>query len=170
MFSGHAALSLLGKAARPRVPLFLIAVAAYAPDIVQRVLGYFNQFNRELSHSMPAIGIGATIVALVYWAATGAAADASVLWLAYVSHWFADYITGIKPTWPGGPIVGRVMYLHPGRDALLEADLVLLCWLAYRSTLPADRKNTAITLLIPVVLIVCQLAFDYSLAPGLPRL
>ena len=170
MFSGHAALALLGKSARPRVPLILLATVAYAPDIIQRALGEFSQFNRELSHSMPAVGIGATVVALLYWAATGEAVDASVLWLAYVSHWPADYITGIKPTWPGGPMVGLVTYLHPARDAFLEADLVLLCWLAYRSTLRPDRKYAAVTLLMPVVLIACQIAFDFSLAPGLPRL
>jgi hypothetical protein len=170
MFSGHAALSLLGKSARPKVPLLLLAVVAYAPDIIQRALAEFSQYNRELSHSMPAIGIGATIVALVYWAATGRLVDASVVWLTYVSHWPADYITGIKPTWPSGPMVGLMTYLHPGRDALLEADLVLLCWLAYRSRLGPDKKNSAVTLLMPVVLIACQVAFDYSLAPGLPRL
>jgi hypothetical protein len=166
MFSGHAALALLGKAARPKVPLVLLGTVAFAPDIIQRALGHFYQYNRELSHSMPAVGIGATLVALVYWAATGAAADASVVWLTYASHWPADYITGIKPTWPGGPMVGRMTYMHPARDAFLEIDLVLLCWLAYRSSLPANRKNTAITLLMPVVLIVCQAAFDFSLAPG----
>ena len=170
MFSGHAGLALLGKAARPKVPLILLGVVAYAPDIIQRALGEFNQYNRELSHSMPAVGLGATIVALVYWAATGESADASMVWLAYVSHWPADYITGIKPTWPGGPMVGLVAYLHPARDAILEVDLVLLCWLAYRSTLRPDRKNTPVTLLMPLVLIACQLAFDFSLAPGLPRL
>ena len=67
-------------------------------------------------------------------------------------------------------MVGRVLYLHPVRDAVLEIDLVLLCWLAYRSTLRADRKNGAIVLLIPVVLIASQILFDYTIASGLPRL
>jgi amino acid transporter len=48
-------------------------------------------------------------------------ADAAAVWLTYVSHWPADYITGLKPTWPGGPTVGLYLYARPIPEFFVEA-------------------------------------------------
>jgi hypothetical protein len=78
------------------------------------------------------VGVGASLAALLYWLSTRATADAIAVWLTYASHWPADFITGLKPTWPGGPTVGLSLYNHPVWDAVLECAIVVLAWVAYR--------------------------------------
>ena len=87
------------------IPLALLVPVAFAPDWIEwfarRRSGHDN---RELSHSLVSVAIGATLVALGLLArARGSAATRSCVWLLYASHWAADFITGLKPTWPGGP-------------------------------------------------------------------
>src|SRR5829696_6609090 len=106
MYAGHAALALLAKARRPRVPLALLVPLAFAPDWVEGIAAALGRHNRMISHSLVSVGIGATLFAAIYWLVTRSAADAAAVRLTYVSHWPADFITGIKPTWPGGPMVG----------------------------------------------------------------
>ena len=161
MFAGHAALALLAKAKRPRVAISLLVPVAFAPDLVELVGDALGHHNREISHSLVSVGIGATVVALVYWLVKRVAADAAVLWLTYVSHWPADYITGLKPTWPTGPMVGLLLYTRPVADACLESALVVVCWLAYRQSLPTARRRVGL-LVVPIALIAMQLAFDMT--------
>jgi len=61
--------------------------------------------------------------------------------LVVVSHWALDYFTGIKPTWPGGPIVGMNLYARPLVDFALESATILAGWLLYRRTLPESARN-----------------------------
>jgi membrane-bound metal-dependent hydrolase YbcI (DUF457 family) len=160
VFAGHAALALFAKANRPRVALALLVPVAFAPDLIEVAADALGHHNREISHSLVSVGLGATVVAVVYWLVKRVAADAVVVWLTYVSHWPADYITGLKPTWPGGPMVGLVLYTRPIADACLESALVVLCWFAYRQSLPATTRRRAMLLLVPLGLIAMQLAFD----------
>jgi membrane-bound metal-dependent hydrolase YbcI (DUF457 family) len=125
--------------------------------------------NREISHSLVSIGIGAAIVALLYFFATRARGDALVVWLTYASHWPADFITGIKPTWPGGPMVGLYLYKQPVADTIIESCLVLVCWLVYRRSLPATSRNRAVGLLVPIGLIAMQIAFLAVSNPSLRK-
>ena len=118
----------------------------------------------ELSHSLVSVGLGATIVGLIYFLTTRAKPEAFVVWLTYVSHWPADFITGTKPTWPGGPEVGLHLYERPLADAVLECAIVVVCWIVYRRSLnrsfaPAGPRRT-MTVLVPMGLIVVQLVFD----------
>jgi len=160
VFVGHAALALFAKANRPRVALALLVPVAFAPDVIELVADALGHHNREISHSLVSVGIGATVVALVYWLVNRVAAEAAVVWLTYVSHWPADYITGLKPTWPGGPMAGLLLYTHPTADACLESALVVLAWLAYRQSLPAATRRRPILLLVPLGLIAMQVAFN----------
>jgi membrane-bound metal-dependent hydrolase YbcI (DUF457 family) len=169
VFAGHAALALLVKAKRPRVPLALLVPVAFAPDCIELAADLLGHQNREISHSLMSVGIGATIVALAYWLATRAAGDAVAVWLTYVSHWPADYLTGLKPTWPGGPMVGRLLYTRPVLDAWLECALVVVCWLAYRQSLVVARRRARL-MLVPAGLIALQLAFDVTRTLGKPSL
>lgn len=169
MFAGHAALALLVKAKRPRVPLALLVPVAFAPDCIELVADMLGHQNRQISHSLVSVGIGATIVAFVYWLATRAAGDAVALWLTYASHWPADYITGLKPTWPGGPMVGHLLYTRPALDAWLECALVVLCSLVYWQSLAPARRRARLVL-VPLGLIALQIAFDVTRTFGKPSL
>lgn len=159
MYAGHAAIALLVKGVRPRIPLAVLVPVAFAPDWIEFVLDLLYQRNRMLSHSLVSVGLGATLVGLLYWAATRQPGDATALALTYVSHWCVDFVTGIKPTWPGGPNVGLLLYAHPIADVVLEAIVIWLCWLVYKRSLPAAARRRPIALLIPAGLIAMQIGF-----------
>ena len=164
MVAGHAGLALLAKAARPRIRIAVLLPITFAPDILESLFDVLGHHNRELSHSLVSVGLGATIVAIIYFLTTRATSEAFVVWLTYVSHWPADFITGIKPTWPGGPDVGMHLYERPLADAVLECAIVVACWIVYRrsrirSVAPAAPGRTA-TPLVPIGLVVVQIVFD----------
>lgn len=159
MYVGHAALATLAKGRRPRIPIALLVPVAFAPDWVEWIADAFGDHNRVLSHSLVSVGIGATVVALVYWLTSGSAADAAVLWLTYASHWPADFITGMKPTWPGGPTVGLMLYDHALWDVIVESVLVVLCWLYYRRSIPLEARRRSVVFLIPLGMIGMQILF-----------
>jgi membrane-bound metal-dependent hydrolase YbcI (DUF457 family) len=160
VYAGHAALALLAKAKRPQIAIALLVPIAFAPDWLEWFADALGHHNRELSHSIVSVGIGASVVALVYWLATRVAADAAVVWLVYVSHWPADYVTGLKPTWPGGPMVGLLLYTRPALDVLLESALIVACWLAYRRSLPPPTRRRVMVVFVPLGLIAMQLGFE----------
>ena len=166
MFVGHAALALFAKTRRPRIAVALLVPVAFGPDWVQWVLELFNRNNRELSHSLPAVFAYALAAAVAYRVVARAPlADAATVALLWTSHWPADFITGTKPTWPGGPNVGLLLYEHPFSDIAVESAMTVLCWLAYRAMLPAERRNAGIVWTMLAGLIAMQCAFSYIQGP-----
>jgi membrane-bound metal-dependent hydrolase YbcI (DUF457 family) len=164
LVAGHAGLALLAKAARPRIRIAVLLPVTFAPDILGSFFDAFGYHNRALSHSLVSVGLGASIVALIYFLTTRVKPEAFVVWLTYVSHWPADFITGTKPTWPGGPDVGLRLYDRPVADAVLECAIVVVCWIVYRRSLkrsvaPAAPRR-AMTVLVPMGLIIAQVVFD----------
>jgi hypothetical protein len=167
VYAGHAAIATFVKGRRPRIPLALLVPIAFAPDWIEWIGDATGHHNRMLSHSLVSVGIGATLVALVYGGVTRHAGDALAVWLTYVSHWAADFITGTKPTWPGGPEVGLMLYAHPLGDASLECALIVVCWLVYRRALPAESRRRALVWIAPLGLIAMQLVFGAISDPSL---
>jgi hypothetical protein len=167
VYAGHAALAALAKGRRPRIPIALLVPIAFAPDWVEWFADAFGFQNRMLSHSLVSVGIGSTVAALIYWFTTRQAGDAGVVWLTYVSHWPADFITGMKPTWPGGLEVGLMLYAHSLADVAVESVLVVVCWLVYRASLPVPSRSRAIVWLGPLGLIAMQLVFGVLSDPSL---
>lgn len=147
----------------------LLVPVAFAPDWIEWFFDAVGHRNREISHSLVSVGIGATLVALAYLLATRQRADAAAVWLTYVSHWPADYITGLKPTWPGGPTVGLYLYARPIPEFFVEAVVVIVCWFAYRRSLPVAARHRSVGLLIPVGLIAMQIAFLAVSNPSLRK-
>jgi len=167
VYAGHAALALLAKAKRPRVPLAVLVPVAFAPDWIEWVLTAFGRRNQELSHSLVSIGIVATLVALIYALSRRDRSGAFAVWLTYVSHWAADFFTGLKPTWPGGPTVGLYLYKRPIADAAIEFAVIALCWIAYRQSIPAVVRHRAIGWLVPFGLVAMHVAFLFATNPAL---
>jgi uncharacterized membrane protein YdcZ (DUF606 family) len=159
VYAGHAALATLAKGRRPRLSLALLVPIAFAPDWIEWIGDALGHHNKMLSHSLVSVGVGATLVALIYWLVRHDRGGAIVLWLTYVSHWCADFITGIKPTWPGGPQVGLMLYDHPLGDVVVECVLIVLCFLYYRRSLAPEARKRAVAWLIPLGLIGMQLVF-----------
>ena len=169
MYVGHVALAMVAKSARPRIPMALLVPVAFAPDWIEWFFDPTGHRNREISHSLVSVGIGATLVALGYFFTTRVRADAIAVWLMYALHWPADFITGLKPTWPGGPMVGLYLYKQPVVDTIVESLIVVVCWLVYRASLPRASRNRAVGFLIPIGLIVMQIAFFATTVPALRK-
>jgi membrane-bound metal-dependent hydrolase YbcI (DUF457 family) len=169
VYAGHAAIATLVKGVRPRIAIAFLLPVAFAPDWIEWLFDLFGRHNREISHSLISVGVGATVVALVYLMITRARVDAMAVWLTYASHWPADYFTGLKPTWPGGPMVGLFLYRHPLRDAAVESLIVVACWFVYRRSLPREARGRALGLLVPAGLIAMHLAFVATSNPALRK-
>ena len=159
MYAGHAAIAMAVKGLCPRIPIAVLVPVAFAPDWVQWVVGLSGRQNRMYSHSLVSVGVLASVAALAYWPWSRQPRDAVFVWLTYVSHWPADFITGIKPTWPGGPEVGLGLYAHPLADIALESGVVALCWLVYRASLPRKSRRDRIGWLMPIGLMAMQVGF-----------
>lgn len=167
MFTGHAALAMGAKGARPRIPIALLVPIAFAPDWVEWICKLFGWESRFASHSLVSVFIGASIVAIAYGFTARSVADGGMLGLTYLSHWAADFLTGDKPTWRGGPNVGLMLYAHPLRDVVLESALILVCWLIYRRSLPTESRLRMIGWLVPIGLIAMQIGFEAIQYPSL---
>jgi hypothetical protein len=167
VYAGHAALALLAKSRRPRIPLAVLIPVAFAPDWIEWIFSAAGLRNQEISHSLVSIGIGATLVALVYGVSQRDWSGALIVWLTYVSHWAADFFTGLKPTWPGGPTVGLYLYKTPVADAAIEFAVIAVCWFAYRRSLPAPSRQRAMGWLVPLGLVAMHVAFLFATNPAL---
>jgi hypothetical protein len=166
VFAGHAAIATFVKGKRPRIPLALLVPIAFGPDWVDLLSHVVHHPNPELSHSLVSVGIVSTVVALCSMPFFGTV-DAIVVGATYLSHWLADCVTGLKPTWPGGPSVGLHLYTHSYRDVALESAVVLACWLVYRSSLRGQARNSVVAYAMPIGLIVMQVVFAALQAPML---
>ena len=143
---GHAGVALAAKRVRPNLPLWLLLCAAYAPDILEIGLRGFGYWNRALSHSLVSVGIGATLLAAVYVVLRRSPGDAVALWLTYALHWPADFITGTKPTWPGGPQVGLMLYDRPVLAWIVDLAALAAGWWIYRArraASPTELRTTS---------------------------
>jgi hypothetical protein len=159
VYAGHAAVALFAKARRPALPMALLVPVAFGPDWVQWIFEAAGRHNRILSHSLISVVIVGTVVAASYRAARADRADAVALWLVYLSHWPADVITGSKPTWPGGPELGLMLYSRPLLDCALEIVVILVCWRAYRASLEPVARQRSLARAVPAGLIALQLGF-----------
>ncbi len=169
MITGHAGLAFAAKGVAPEVPLWLFLVAAYAPDVAQVSLDLLSTSGPSAalwSHSIPAAALLAGTLAAMIWRVAGdrrAAALAAALVALHVS---ADYVTGLKPTWAGGPSIGLGLYEHPARDFVLEAIVVAFGWLLHARTRARRGHRLASAVPALVVLVVVQAAADAQIRLG----
>lgn len=148
MYAGHVGIALALRGRDPAPPLWLVVLAAQGPDWADALwvmTGRPLQLTRWPPHGFPMLLFGAAACACVAVAfavrrGTPRAKPALLVATAYVSHWFADYFTGIKPTWPGGPFLGLQWYQFPARDLALESAVIVAGWLVWRRTLPAETR------------------------------
>jgi len=157
MFVGHFGIAQLGKAARREIPFVWLLVAAYLPDLVRVPLTSLGTRQELLSHSIPAVTILALAIAVLWQLRGGNFIAATVIALACLLHWPADFFTGCKPTTFNGPWLGLISYRRPVSDLLVEGSLLVGGWLAAR------RSGFAIGRVWLVLGFVVQLAFMLSM-------
>jgi hypothetical protein len=174
VYAGHVGLALGAKGFRNALPLWILIVASQLPDWADATLclaGIGSVTPGMLSHSIPAIGLLTLGGALVYLAATRDVTGASLVAALVISHALGDYITGLKPTWSGGPMIGLQLYRHPVIDFLLEAVVILVGWMIYRASFPRERQSSRYLVSMLGVLLALQLLADivFSISPGLKK-
>jgi len=174
MYGGHIGIALAGKGYRSTVPLWVLLIATQLPDWADAAACSFGSGSppsEMLSHSIPAVALLATVVAILYYAAARDTGGSALAGAIVVSHMIADYITGLKPTWPGGPFVGVELYKHPAVDFGIEAAVIAFGWMIYRRSLPSDRRDSSPVNVMLFCLLLLQLAasVSFSLFPGIRK-
>ncbi len=152
-------------AARARsapVPLLALVVASVSPDIIDFVTAALRVCgpNGLYSHSLPSIALQTLVLgaAAAIWLRSSAAGGAVAAMV--VLHLGADYITGLKVLWPGGPVVGLNLYQYPLADFALEAAVTFTGWWMLRTSPMRDRWSAAPVAL--ALLLAAQASVDVA--------
>jgi hypothetical protein len=164
MYVGHVGAALAAKRLRAAIALWVLLVATYTPDWVDTGLCLAGRYNPDgvLSHSIPAVMLFAVVGLVVYGALTRDWIGALVVAAVVLSHMVLDWLTGYKPTWPGGMMIGLRLYEHPILDFFAEGVAILVGALLYARTLP-PRKNPWTNFgLMAGVLLILQLSIDVA--------
>jgi LexA-binding, inner membrane-associated putative hydrolase len=173
MYIGHVGAALAGKRVRRSVGLLVLLVATYAADWVDTGLCLARAYNPQgmLSHSVPAVLLLMLVGFAAYGAATRDWTGALVIAAVILSHMFLDWITGYKPTWPGGPMIGLRLYDHPVADFVVEAIVIVAGALLYGRTLPPRRRPWVDVSIMLGALLALQLTIDiaHMLMKSLPK-
>lgn len=174
MYAGHVGIALGAKGLRVPIPLWVLVVAAQLPDWADAgfcVVGIRSAVPGMYTHSFAAIAVLSALAAALYFGASRDAVSGAIVGAVVVTHVLGDYITGIKPTWAGGPLAGFGIYDNPPLDFLVEAIAILVGWLLYRQTIAKPRRNTLPVNLILVALLLFQLAavIAFSISPPLRK-
>ena len=173
MYIGHLGLALAGKGLRHNAPIWLLVAATQGCDWVQAVACVAAPLGESAmwSHSLPAVAVLAVALGLAAYLVTGDAGAASMTGAVALSHVLADYVTGIKPTWPGGPTIGLDLYSLPFVDLILEMAVLILGWLVYRRSLPLESRSSWLAWALLIVLGATQIigVLKEGLLPHTPK-
>ncbi len=174
MIVGHVGVAFAARALdtrepAARTPLLWALAASVAPDALDFVyaLGHYCNPDGVFSHSLPVVGIIATIFGVAAFLHTQSATTAFIVAALVCLHLPADYITGMKGLWPGGPVVGLYIYRWAWLDFLVEVPVIAAGWWLLRRAKFSPRwvvSGAALALLIAV-----QLSFNGSSAVNGPR-
>src|SRR3954467_3306952 len=162
MYIGHVGAALAAKRVRATIGLLPLLLAAYTPDWVDTATCLAGRFDsREMfSHSIPAVLLLALIGCAVYALLTRDWRGGLVIGAVIVSHMLLDWITGQKPTWPGGPLIGLGLYDRPVADFIAEAVTIVVGVAMYRRTLPPRLRPWRDAAIMLTVLLAMQLTID----------
>lgn len=164
MYIGHVGAALAAKRVRGSIGFLVLLLATYAPDWVDMgmcVAGAYNPMGM-LSHSIPAVLILMLVGFTGYGAITRDWTGALIVAAVILSHMFLDWITGTKPTWPGGPTIGLQLYDHPVADFLAEGIVIVVGAVLYARTLPPRRRPWVDLSIMLGALLALQLAIDVA--------
>jgi hypothetical protein len=164
MYIGHVGAALAAKRVRRSIGLLVLLVATYVPDWVDTGLCLAGAYNPQemLSHSIPAVLLFALVGFAAYGVATRDWTGALVVGGVILSHMFLDWITGYKPTWPGGPMIGLMLYEHPIADFVAEGIVIFAGGVLYARTLPPRRRPWVDVSIMLGALLAIQLTIDIA--------
>jgi hypothetical protein len=148
-------------------------VATYTPDWVDGGLcltGFYSP-QATLSHSVPAVVFFALVGFTLYGLKTRDWTAALIVAGVILSHMVLDWITGYKPTWPGGPTIGLGLYTRPVADFIVEGVLIVVGALLYGRTLPPRQRPWIDVSIMIGALLALQLGIDvaHMMLKSLPK-
>jgi hypothetical protein len=178
MYVGHVGIALALRAQRDAPPLWLIVLAAQAPDWGDAIFGglHFHPDPAYGPHGLILVAAGAIATASVAAILARRSGGAAWRWAtitcgAYLTHWAVDWLTGRKPTWPGGPTVGLSWYSFPWLDFGMETAMIVFGWSLWCLSLPVDRRRRTtgapLTWALLAALVGLQLAADLVMSGGI---
>src|SRR2546423_5174024 len=164
MYIGHVGAALAAKRLRATIGLLALLVATYTPDWVDTGLCLVGRYDEKamLSHSIPAVLLFALIWFASYSLLTRDTPGALIAGGVVVSHMLLDWITGSKPTWPGGPMIGLSLYNHPLADFAAEAVVIVVGTILYARTLPPRPRAWVNASIMLGALLMMQLLIDVA--------
>jgi LexA-binding, inner membrane-associated putative hydrolase len=164
MYTGHLGVALAARRFGT-VPLWALVVTSQMPDWLSIVVGAtgVEDAHEIWSHSLPAVLIGAAVAGCITLWVTARPGSAALIAAVYLSHPVLDLITGLKPTWPAGPLIGGCLYDWPVGDFIVESLFVLAGAAVYRTCIDPARRTAAVGGIVAVVLL-CQLGADATQA------
>lgn len=164
MYVGHVGAALAGKRARQSIGLAVLLIATYTPDWIDTGLCIAGAYNPDglLSHSIPAVLLFALVGFALYGIVARDWRGGLIVSSVIVSHMLFDWITGDKPTWRGGPMIGLRLYAHPILDFFVEGLVIFVGAMLYAKTLPPRRQPWAGLALMAGALIALQLSIDVA--------
>lgn len=160
MYVGHLGFALGTYSIRRTIPLWLLLVAAQLPDWFDAGFCLANHDRGPwglYTHGIYTVGGAAIILAVVYALSARDVLGGLVLAITVASHYGLDYLTGSKPTWPGGPIIGLQLYNKPMVDFVLEGLTILIGWMLYRRTQPQHTRNAPMVYVMLFGLLALQI-------------
>jgi len=173
VYIGHVGAALAAKRARTGIGLLVLLLATYAPDWVDTGLCLAGGYDPQemLSHSIPAVILFALVGFGCYALVTRDWTSALVIAALVLSHMLLDWITGYKPTWPGGPMIGLQLYDRPIADFIAEGIVIFVGALLYGRTLPPRRRPWVDVSIMLGALLALQLTIDvaHMLMKSLPK-
>lgn len=164
MYAGHAAIALALTRREPRAHIVPLTLAAFGPDWLE--LLFMLPTKREgmavYTHSLPAVLIGGAVAAGIM--AVRGRPGARVVFLAWLLHWLADLLTGVKPVIFSEPLIGLDLYSLPAADFALESVVVLAGCAIYARGLEARAELRRVVVILCATLIALQAAVDAALS------
>ena len=124
-----------------------------------------------LTHSIPAVTVLGAAFAITWYLVSRDKLGMCLIFALVATHAVGDYFTGIKPTWPGGPVIGLQLYERPAVDFALEAVVIFFGWMLYRKSFPPEKRSSRGVFLVLAALIAIQLAADivFMMTSGLKK-
>lgn len=160
MYAGHVGFALGAYSFRRTLPLWLIIIAAQVPDWMDAGLCIADMDRGPYglyTHGLIPVASAAVAFAVISWIISRDTRGALLIAAVVISHYGLDYLTGQKPTWAGGPIVGLDLYGRPVADLIIESATILVGWLMYRQRLPKPVRNDGMVYAILFSLIALQI-------------
>ena len=173
MYIGHVGAALAAKRLRVGVGMLVLLLATYAPDWIDTGLCLSGGFDpaEMLSHSIPAVLFLAAAGFAAYTVITRDRIGGALIAALILSHMLLDWITGYKPTWPGGPMIGLQLYARPIIDFIAEGTVITAGALVYSRSLPPRRRPWLDLSIMLGALLALQLTIDVAhlLFKSLPK-